>query len=610
MKKTTVGLLCLCLISNGLLAACSKKSADQDQPVQNAENKDNAQDNANADIAAAAEETDVQKAEPEKEQAKDDTRNDTAVKRAHPRHDYQVLKPKTPGLDQNPILKEIPGDSFLILASSGNFKFEREDVGDFFKHISTLMQDQIKALPEDSPFLKATRAFAHAIFKTFSPEKLTSLGIAGDTSPQFALYFVRQTPVLRIAMSDAEKFRGIIESYWEQNNVETHRADNVSSHWILVPIEENSSTELALRWDSDRLTITMISSMEHAGFLLPDIALIPDEDHSAYQKLSGLDTDENAAVIGIFDDNAMLNQFAALQEQYKKLADQSRNPVNNQCLKDFRRIADNIPRVIIQMFVVTGGSSAGIDVKLSLDVKMTDWLKELSAWKPQNIAHPTTSEMPVAQFYTALPMQTLLKGINAIHESVHKERFECSSLDFLNEIEIPEEVKEFDLAHDHFIGYTVYESNDDSEPTSYAATWETQNIALLAETLGILESESLKKSMADGTEENGEPRQESAHESEVIADAKLNLDEDAKDLFPSPNYQVKTNRIAIASDKKLLESLSDKPLKATASLIHVSFSERLDEDLADADDDRDYVVNAKLSTTEKTVDIVLRYAIE
>lgn len=636
--KTTAGFLCLCIMCSGLLAACSKKSADDDlqkQSVQNPETS-NAADNKTHD--ETPEQIDILTAESMKALAEKSESKSVDIKRSHTNHGYQYLEPKTSGIDQNPILKEIPGDSFLILASNGNFNLEREDIGDFFKHIAALMLHHVKNIPKDTPFQKSTQAFAQAIFKTFSPQKLTSLGIAGDVSPQFALYFVRQTPVMRIALSDAQKFRDIIESYWEQNDVETHRADNVSSHWILVPVDNSSSAELALRWESDRLTITMISSMEHAGFLLPDIMMIPEDGHSAYSQLANMTVDDNAMIIGRFDDNAMLNQFAALQEQYKKLTDASENPINNQCLKDFRRISNAIPKIDIQFFMLTGGTSAGLELKLSLDVKMSAWLKELFEWKPQKIFHPTMSEMPIVQFYAAIPTQILFKGIKSFQENIQKEPFACSALEFLNDIDIPQEFQSMseNIVHDQFIGYTAYEMANDAVPKSYAATWHADNLAQTASMLGFLDSETLKNSLnaiqnepvdqdsgdmnnqletanAENDSNESDDRESDeihAKELDVISDAKLNFGENSNEYFKSPSYQVKSDRITVVSDKKFLDKLAQKPLKPASSLFHISVSERLTKELEDSDKSRDYQISADVSAAKSAIDITLRYAIE
>ncbi len=617
------------LVGSALMCSCGKKPEEPVKP-------DNEQVNQ--------EKTSDVKAEEKKEAAVDDVvkpaEDEYVVNiRSHANHSYKTIEPHRNGLEENPLLTEIPNNNFYMLASSGNFILERPDVEDFFRHISTLVMaglSQVKDSNISSPYEKATWALFRGIFRSFSPQKLRSLGLMGDKSHQFAFYFVRQTPVLKVALEDGEKFRQIVESYWEQNKVETRRAENISAQWILVRIDENSPMELAIRWDEHRVTMTVVSSMEHAGQVIPDLMMHPFEGHTGLDQLKEMEFSSNAAVVGVFDFTMMLNQFVQIQETMKNLSGKAGAEFDRDCVKDFRRIATNIPRVGLQVEMVSGGEMMGVDLKLKFELRALTWIKDLLAWKPKRAEFEKTPEMPMAEGYVSFPMPILLAGAKVMAEDIKREPFTCEMLTSLNSIQdlagdLDGENEQMSLLldGDHHIGAVMHSSSFDSNPLLGAVVYHSDKAARILQSFGVVQSDKLAAKMAEEkkaeeeAEANKDPKaakiEDVAENEEEIAkpaedivvydDAKLTELSELKNVRGIGKYLAyMADNMVFISDRNFIKQAENLKFTDAPSLLHIQVSEDLIGN--DKDDERDYIVGVDVSTSKKTLDVTLRYAIK
>ncbi|GEM_PF-5537619 len=651
----------LCLLSAALCLSCSKKKEEtpkEAEPVAETEMQQAAEadseakgDNAEGNDVAAKADSDLN--DPAEHPAPQNVRSS----RKPLWHGYVPIQAKTPGISQNPLLKTIPNSSFLIIASTGAFDYQRKDLDDFFSHISTLVLSHLKQISEtESPFQKSVHTMFRGIFRNFSSSKLMSLGLSGETLGHFAFYFVRQTPVLKITLSDVEKFQSIVESYWKQNNIELRTPADLTTPWSLIRIDENDSAALAMHWGPDSLTITLVSDDEHTGKLLPDLSAVPPEEKSAVSALSAISTSDSTYIVGLLDMNAMLNQLVQLQEQAKKFSGNSdKIEMDKRCIKDLHRISSVVPRIVLQVMPISGGMVFGVDAKFSLELQNDAWLKEIMPHPPRVTQFPKYATMPLANFWLTLPVRQLMTMSAMYRDAIKLEPFTCPWLTGLNDLEddtIGEmtSIPQFAL-HTHYVGAVLYEGTVDT-PKKYAASYRSEKAAEMASLMHLIQSDKLLKKMglagaepaevpapdqdnddstvkpaATGVAESPEatpddaaagaaPKEERAENAEVVQpnqpegpviydDAKIAMDGAPKNAL----YQVTDESIILASEDKFLKDMSLEQLKTTDSFIHFEMSERLLEK-QDADIDRDFHIGVDIGLTLKSVDITLRYALE
>ncbi|MBO4350415.1 MAG: hypothetical protein J6A01_05650, partial [Proteobacteria bacterium] len=643
----------LCLLSAALCLSCSKKKEEapkEAEPVVEADSQPSPDAEAKADDSKDNNDTEGKaNADPNDSGTQQDPQT-VRSSRKPMWHGYAQIQAKTPGLSQNPIFKTIPNSSFLILASTGEFEYQRKDLDDFFSHISTLVMANLKQLPDtETPFQKSVHTMFRGILRNFSSSKLMSLGLSGETLGHFAFYFVRQTPVLKITLSDVTKFQSIIESYWKQNNIELRTPADLTTSWSLIPIEENSSAALAMHWGLDSLTITLVSDDEHAGKLLPDLSVVPPEEKSAVSELSAISISDSTYIVGVLDMNAMLNQLVQLQEQAKKFSDNSdKTEIDKRCIKDLHRIASIVPRIVLQVTPLSGGMVFGVDAKFSFELQNDAWLKEMMEQAPQVTKFPKYAAMPLANFWMTLPVKQLMSISATYRDAIKLDPFTCPWFTGLNDLEndaIGEmtSIPQFAL-HTHYVGAVLYEGTVDS-PKKYAASYHSEKAAEMASLMHIIQSDKLLKKMGLAEEEPAEvpdpepektddsvkpddtaaeapaaapaeapaaapveapaaaPAEAQAEPAEaeqpkqpegpvIYDDAQIAMDGAPKDA----HYQVTDESIIFASEDGFLKEMSSGELKTTDSFIHFEMSERLLEN-QDADIDRDFHVGVDMGIT-------------
>ena len=132
------GIFCilLCLFS----FSCSKKTDDavRDEVAKSEENPAVIQ--AESDVPGEVPAEDSLKIL-EEAAAESQGASDSGVqeKRVYGVSNYRPVFARKAGIAVNPLLDTVPGGSFLLVASAGDFDLERADVEDFMKHASNLV---------------------------------------------------------------------------------------------------------------------------------------------------------------------------------------------------------------------------------------------------------------------------------------------------------------------------------------------------------------------------------------------------------------------------------------------------------------------------------------
>ena len=605
------GIFCilLCLFS----FSCSKKTDDavRDEVAKSEENPAAIQ--ADADVQGDVPAEDSLKILDEVA-AESQGAADSGVqeKRVYGVSNYRPVFAKKAGIAMNPLLDTVPGGSFLLVASAGDFDLERADVEDFMKHASNLVMGNLKAVPDSgSAFETSVRGFLKGVFRSFSPAKLKSIGIMGRQMSHFVLYFVRQTPVLKVSLEDVPKFRKIVESYWTQNLVKMREMDKNTSHWSLVEISPGKKGELAFYWGKDHVIVTVVSDDEHASQLLPELLAVPAQGQTARAQLSGLGISDSTCIVGMFDINGALNQLVAIQETAKKFSSDGDAALEMACVKDLRRIASNIPKITFQVKPVSGGSVLGFDTVVSFVPKVSPWIWGLLNWQAQKLEFSASGDKPLAEAWLSVPAEQIIAGMDSYRDAVKQDPFKCPELEALNHIFAQDDAdigKLRRIAHGgHYIGAALYEGNI-GDPRKYAALYRGERAADLAILTDVISSESADDRLE--REFGNQPVKKAAdnpEEAPDYSDADLEISDD--DVDYGAELEVTKDEVLVASDKSLLGEVKGKDLESGSSLLHLDVSER-GLTWQDADPERNFHLWIDLGTTPETFELTIRYAIE
>lgn len=536
-------------------------------------------------------------------------------------------------LYKNPLLAETPGASFMVLASSGAFDFEQDGVEDALAHVSELALSLSRHIKhEDKPFWMATKSLFQGIFKSFSPQKLKSLGVMSDDYPaHFVFYFSRQMPVLKFSVADSEKLRNIVESYWTQNKVKTRIPQNILTKWTLVRVSDDSPMELAVHWDEHRVIVTAVAGDENAQRILPELTMPTPRGKSALEQLDGIQTNNAAVAVGMVDFNVGLNNLMAYQTQYQMLTGREVTVLDKNCIKDMRRIATSIPKLTMALRAVRGGATMGLDADISIDVSQAPWFAALAESELQTIEFERDELMPVMEFHASVDGEHVLAAAKYWRDAIRREAFSCSFLTSLNNIDVPEKFAGVSAAADyaHHIGAVVYDGTIDV-PKRYAAYWRSDEASAAAVGLGFMESKKVLEYIKEmegeaAPEEAGEdaaPSEDGVEENVPKTAAENEENQPSKEPVVFDDARLKgagvpagirlsaaDDAIAAGSDDVLTGKVAAQKMVTSNEILHWEISERAvggwDEDAA-----RDARVGVDVMARPTGLFLKMRYVLE
>lgn len=522
--------------------------------------------------------------------------------------DYEAIPPKYEGVARNPLLTRIPDDSFFVLASSGHFEWDRPDVRDFMSHVSAIALDALTQMKPNSNVERAFQALFKGSLKSLSPHKLQSLGFAGEQNAHFVFYFAKNTPVLSFYMRDAAKFRNVMESYFEQYEVKTQSLKGMPVAWTLIPLRgADEAPQLAVQWSVDRMTFALVSDEAHADVLLPDLLVAPPDGQNALHQLSAVKGRDGASVVGLFDVRKFKNDFAAFEGMAERLFGRTER-TDKSCVKAFWQLAQPLQNIWFSVVPVSGGSVMGFDTSVSFRVAPQSPLQDILSYHAEKIDFPRASEAPLASAYLSFPMPGVIKFIHALQDMMKREPLKCSyfeGLNRLNDESFNDILSMKPIANaNHHMGGMLYKGSAE-KPEQFAWVYASPQAAQTAQILGLIASESVKKTLAEA--ENGAVQDQG--ESELYTDVtipmldSMNLSED------NLSKRIRDERLMVASEPEMLMALQKADYVPAASIFHVDVSERLMK-TKDRDESRDYHVGADVAVSPEAIDVTFRYVIE
>ena len=522
---------------------------------------------------------------------------------------YHAMDPQTGGLEQNPLLTLIPDTSFFVLASSGYFDWDRPEVIDFYQHISALVISEVSHGTASDAFEKAARAFMRGTFQSFSPKKLTSLGLSGrESNAHFVFYFSRNTPVLAISLQDMEKFRGIVDSYLTQNGVEVKEFNAHASEWRLISL---GGASLAMHWGEDRLVLTLVSDENHANILLPDLLIPAKSGKSALEQLLKVHPSSRGMVAGVLDLHMLRNNFAAFEGNLERLFGRTER-TDKRCVKDFGRLSKDIDRLSFEVVPVSGGSVMGVDARMRIHFSSPQPI--LSGYSSRRLVFPESEDMPLFQFWASISTEKIASMFEVWGEDLKRVPFTCPELKEFNSL--PEEMSEL-LSHravvgsDHDMGMIVYSGDVESffkatgAAPEFAFSYRSKDAARVGYELGAIQSASLEKHLE--ALEDPEPSSFVEHPRHY-EDAMFSSWIEGGDRFA---LLVAPDSMTVAQTSELAQRVEKLPLEETASLLHIDVSERaLGDAYKDSDTSRDFHLGFDMSSSPMSLDFTFRYVIE
>lgn len=503
-------------------------------------------------------------------------------------------------LTDNPLLSMVPDSSFFLLASGGVFDLKRREFADFFEHLSVLLSAELKKWANDdrerkTPFVRALLSYASGVMKGFSPQKLVSLGLSDGTMMPFVFYFEQNIPVLRLRVSDDEKFRSVFQSYLAQNDVTPERLDlGAFGAWTLYDLGYGEA-RLAASWTPNRvLTLTFISSALQAESYLPRLRREPDKGRSALDKLQKIEEFGGRLFVGVFDLGQFRNSFVALESQLEKIAGRTTR-TDKTCAKEFQRLTRNIQSITLGVMPKSTGKSVAMETVFRVHMAAQKPLKEVFASRFYRLSMPKADHDALAEFSASFPLREGMPVLRQWQTEIQKSPFQCQSFLALNSI-VGMDLGAFggteNWEDDHYVGGVLVDGSFE-KPKAYSAYYVASAAAQNALHFGLIDSKQLKATLEDARENNIEDKTkngdnlefgamiddknaksfETPDDLETYEDATIALSGEIADLS-NAKLLVQDNLVAVATDSAVLTALKEAELEE-APMVHVGWSERL-----------------------------------
>ena len=594
-------------------AAPPAQSAEEQQ-TQNAAGASNGVPNGDRAIPApAAGETMPESKIPPKRAAAENI-NDAAKSRQSPPRKTPFEPLDIPADARgNALLDEVPDSSFLVIASGGEFPLTDRGFIDFFDHISILLQASLTRAESDAkenepPFFRALGALARGMLKSFSPQKLASLGIADQKIPQFVFYFENNIPVLKIRLSDIEKFRSIAEAYMTQYNVKSQTLSlGFDSAWTLYPCGRGE-TQAAVNW-SERgvLTATFVAHPAQAEVFLRKIKEHPERHKNARAQIAQAEIiGENAggdaphAVAALWDLAKFRNAFVAFEAQSDALFGLEKR-AGKSCAKEFNRLTKDLRTVLITAEPLSNRKTIAVQSRIRLGIGPQWPFRAFFADRPFGIELPRTDLYPLWQASVSVPFATAVGKILEWSNDIQKNPFKCEFFSPLNALpqivsEIPNirRLQADDIARAPYALGTKHFSGKAQKSPMHVSYFFAPHAAAIAQDMGVISSESLKSAQAEQNADNAANNRRAAAPSEaesdsprVYADARLTADLSALGIASDARLLAQSDFAAAASDADMIDALKETELQPGEWLIRAGWSERLASrgDFVKTDDD-------------------------
>ena len=520
--------------------------------------------------------------------------------------------PAQSNLGDNHLLDEVPDSSFFVIAAGGAFPLDDRGFVDFFHHISvrvlaTLNRHATSNDSKPDPLNTAIDALLRGMFKSFSPQKLASLGISEMKVPAFVFYFEQNTPVLKIQLSDAEKFKSVVDSYMNMHHVKSETMslgfDNV---WILYK-HQHGETRLAVNWGATgTMTATFVANKLQAETLLRKTKERPEKGRSARSQIvrAQLRDDRNVdrediphdAVVALWDIGKFRNAFVALESQWDALFGRQRR-IDRICSKEFNRITKNIHTVLVSTEPVSNKKTIALQSNIRLSISPQWNLRDLFDNEPYERDLPLRERYPLVQASLSIPLGVLFAKYREISNDIRRDEFKCEYFTFLNEIAetdvFPSSFEERvlpDIAEDAYSLGAVLFTGHEQRQTTYAGYFSAPNAAHNAQDMGVIDIGGDGALRHDGDDDDDDTDAIVAY-----GDASLTADLGALSTASKPRLLAQTDLVAIATDDDMNDAMKKSTLKEGALLFRMGWSERMAKYsslvVSDDDIDRNYHID-------------------
>ncbi len=506
----------------------------------------------------------------------------------------------------NALLGEVPDTSFLVIASGDEFPLTDRGFIDFFDHISILLQASLAraefdAKGNETPLFRALGALARGMLKSLSPQKLAVLGIADQKMPQFVFYFENNIPVLKIRLSDIEKFRSIAEAYMTQYNVKSQTLSlGFDNAWILYPYGRGE-TRAAVNW-SERgvLTATFVAHPAQAEVFLRKIKGHPERQKNAQTQIDRARIDgANAgggdaphAVAVLWDLAKFRNAFVAFEAQSDALFGVEKR-AGQSCAKEFNRLTKDLRTVLITAEPLSNRKTIAVQSRIRLGIGPQWPFRVFFADPPFGIELPHSDLYALGEASVSVPFATAVEKLLEWSNDIQKNPFKCEYFSPLNALpqivsEIPNirRLQADDIGRAPYVLGTKHFSCKAQKSPMHVSYFFAPHAAAIAQDMGVIFSESLKPLQtapnADDAANDrrradigGAPGEADSDPPRIYADARLTADLSALGIASDARLWAQSDFAAAATDADLLDALKKTELRPGEWTVRAGWSERL-----------------------------------